>query len=57
MTGQYVVVTNQGSQTVSGVAGDIKINMGEGNDEIVINNAFVNGSIVVDSGEEATLLR
>ena len=49
MTGQFIVVTGQGSQTVSGVSGDMDINLGEGNDQLVINNAFVNGSIMVNT--------
>jgi hypothetical protein len=55
-TGQYVVVTSQGTQTVNGVLGDMDINLGAGDDEIVINNALVNGSILVDSGEGADVV-
>jgi hypothetical protein len=50
-TGRYVVVTAQGSQTLSGVVSDMDIDLGEGADEITINNAFVNGSILVDSAD------
>jgi hypothetical protein len=50
MTGQYVVVTNQGTQTVSGVVGDFDIDMLGGDDQIIINNAYVNGTIDIDTG-------
>jgi hypothetical protein len=55
-SGQYVVVTGQGTQTVSGILGDMDINLGAGDDEIVINNALVNGSILVDSGDGADVV-
>jgi hypothetical protein len=50
MTGQYVVTTGQGSQTISGVTGDIEIDLSGGDDELVINNAFINGSLIILAG-------
>jgi hypothetical protein len=48
-TGQYTVTTNLGTQTVSGVSSDIDIDLLDGDDQVVINNAFVNGSIDIDT--------
>jgi hypothetical protein len=48
-SGQYVVVTNQGTQTVSGIVGDMEINLLEGDDEVVIDNALVNGNIIINT--------
>ena len=58
MTGQYVVVTGQGTQTVSGVGGDIQIDLAGGDDELVIDNAFVNGTITIntDAGNDVVSL-
>jgi hypothetical protein len=50
MTGQYVVVTSQGTQTVSGVVGDIDIDLSAGDDQVTIDNAYVNGTIDIDAG-------
>jgi hypothetical protein len=50
MTGQYVVVTSQGTQTVSGISGDMDIDLSGGDDEVTIDNAFVNGTIDIDTG-------
>jgi parallel beta-helix repeat protein len=49
-TGQYIVVTSQGTQTVSGVGGDMDIELGAGDDLLTIDNAFVNGTIDIDAG-------
>ena len=49
-TGQYVVVFNGVSQTVSGVSGDMEIDLFGGDDQATINNAYVNGSIDIDMG-------
>jgi Ca2+-binding RTX toxin-like protein len=49
MTGQYIVVTAQGTQSVSGVTGDMEINMLGGDDQVTIDNAFVNGTITIDT--------
>jgi hypothetical protein len=49
MTGQYVVAYPQGSQTVSGVTGDIEINLSAGDDQLALENAFVNGSVTIDA--------
>lgn len=50
MTGQYVVVINQGTQTVSGITGDIEVDLLDGDDEFVIDNAFVNGTMTINTG-------
>jgi parallel beta-helix repeat protein len=48
-SGQYVVVTASGTQTVSGVLGDIDIDMHGGDDRVTIDNALVNGTINIDT--------
>jgi parallel beta-helix repeat protein len=48
-TGQYVIVTIQGTQNVSGVTGDIDIDMHGGDDQVTIDNALVNGTISIDT--------
>ena len=56
--GQYVVVTAQGSQTVSGVLGSMLINLHGGDDQLTINKALVAGkiSIAMEAGEDAVVL-
>jgi hypothetical protein len=62
-TGMYEVTTQQGSQlpqtqTVTGVTGDIRVNLRAGNDQLTMNNAFVNGAIVIEmeSGNDTVTL-
>jgi hypothetical protein len=57
MGGQYVVVTGQGTQTVSGVIGNIQLDLGDSDDEVVINNAFVNGHMTIDTGGGNDIVR
>ena len=49
-TGEYVVVTHQGTQTVTGVTRNIEIDLSGGNDRVVVNNAYVNGSLFIVTG-------
>ncbi len=49
-TGRYVIETNQTIQTVSGVTADMRIDLFDGDDEVVIDNAYVNGTITIISG-------
>jgi hypothetical protein len=62
-SGMYLVTTQRGSQapqtqTVTGVIGDILVNLHGGNDQLTMNNAYVNGSIRIDmeSGNDTVTL-
>jgi hypothetical protein len=51
-TGQYEIVTDQGTQTVTAVSGGISINLGDGNDSLTLNNVYVAGAIVIQTGAD-----
>ena len=62
-TGIYEITTQQGAQApqtqiVSGVTSDILINLHAGNDQLTMNNAYVNGAIDIkmESGNDAVTL-
>jgi hypothetical protein len=57
-SGVYVVTTLQGSQTVSGVVGNILVNLHGGNDHLTMNQVLVSGkiSISTEGGNDAVRL-
>jgi uncharacterized protein DUF4394 len=62
-TGVYVVTKQQGggpvqTQTVTGVTTDISVFLHAGNDQLTMNNVFINGSIIVemDTGNDTVTL-
>jgi hypothetical protein len=55
-TGNYDVTTDQGSQTVSGVTGSIAIDLGDGDNTLVMNLVYVAGDIDVRTGAGSDLV-
>jgi cyclophilin family peptidyl-prolyl cis-trans isomerase len=55
--GQYTVSGSLGSETVNGVIGGIQLNMGDGADQVTLNNIYAAGSIVIDLGEGDDVVR
>jgi hypothetical protein len=45
-----------GSATIAGVNSDLSINLGDGNNVLALNNAYINGEINITSGEGADLI-
>jgi hypothetical protein len=45
-----------GSATIAGVSSDLIINLGDGNNVLSIDNAYINGEINITSGEGADLI-
>jgi len=50
-TGVYIVVTQHGTHNITGVTGNIIINLHGGHDRLAIDNAYVNGAIDIDTGD------
>lgn len=49
--GQYTVSGSLGTETVNGVIAGIQLNLGDGDDQVTLNNIYAAGSIVIDLGE------
>ena len=50
VAGRLMVNGTLGDQTVDGVTGAIRVEMGDGNDQITLDNVYVAGPIVLDMG-------
>jgi cyclophilin family peptidyl-prolyl cis-trans isomerase len=51
VAGQIQISGSAGDQTVDGVTGGIRIELGDGDDQVTIDNVYTAGAIIVDTGE------